>query len=88
MLQIDGRAVVAFNAENDLEAQIELEDEIFQNDLTVLETAGVRYGMGKSKSTFVKPTRTKGKSSTIPEPMQFSKVNPRGGIVDDVLGPR
>src|SRR5215213_7921256 len=40
MLQIDGRAVVAFNAENDLEAQIELEDEIFQNDLTVLESGG------------------------------------------------
>ena len=38
--EIDGRAVVAFNAENDLEAQVVIEDEIFQNDLAVLESSG------------------------------------------------
>ena len=38
--EIDGRAVVAFSAENDLEAQVEIEDEIFQNDLAVLESGG------------------------------------------------
>ena len=30
--EIHGRAVVAFNADNDLEAEREIEDEIFQND--------------------------------------------------------
>ena len=38
--EIDGRAVVAFNADNDLEAELEIEDEIFQNDLAVLESSG------------------------------------------------
>ena len=38
--EIDGRAVVAFNADNDLEAELEVEDEIFQNDLAVLESSG------------------------------------------------
>ena len=38
--EIDGRAVVAFSAENDLEAQLVIEDEIFQNDLAVLESSG------------------------------------------------
>jgi hypothetical protein len=38
--EIHGRAVVAFNADNDLEAEREIEDEIFQNDLAVLESSG------------------------------------------------
>ena len=38
--EVDGRAVVAFNANNDLEAQMHIEDEIFQNDLAVLESSG------------------------------------------------
>ena len=38
--EIDGRAVVAFNADDDLEAELEVEDEIFQNDLAVLESSG------------------------------------------------
>ena len=38
--EIGGRAVVAFNAANDLEAELEIEDEIFQNDLAVLESSG------------------------------------------------
>ena len=42
--EIDGRAVVAFNADNDLEAELEVEDEIFQNDLAVLESSGRPIG--------------------------------------------
>ena len=37
--EIHGRAVVAFDADNDLEAE-EIEAEIFQNDLAVLESSG------------------------------------------------
>ena len=77
--EIGGRAVVAFNADNDLEAQIEIEDEVFKNDLAVLNRAGARSGMGKPKFTFGKPTRPKGESSTVREPKQFSKVRSENG---------
>jgi len=40
--EIDGRAVVAFNADNDLEAELEVEDEIFQNDLArIIHDCGI-----------------------------------------------
>ena len=53
--EIDGRAVVAFNAENDLEAQVVIEDEIFQNDLAVLESRGRPIWDGESWMVYLLP---------------------------------
>ena len=72
--EIDGRAVVAFNAENDLEAQVVIEDEIFQNDLAVLESSGRPIWDGEAEINSEKPTRLKEESLRVRESKQFSKV--------------
>ena len=79
--EIDGRAVVAFNADNDLEAELEIEDEIFQNDLAVLESSGRPLWDGEAEIHIREATRTKGESSTVREPKQFSKVRSERGNV-------
>ena len=78
--EIDGRAVVAFNADNDLEAELAVEDEIFQNDLAVLESSGRPLWDGEAE-IHIREADEDERSSTVREPKQFSKVRSERGNV-------
>ena len=78
--EIHGRAVVAFNADNDLEAEREIEDEIFQNDLAVLESSGRPIWDGEAE-IHIREADEDERSSTVREPKQFSKVRSGRGNV-------
>lgn len=47
--EIAGRAIAAFNADNDVEAQQQLNDDAFQSDLIVLENEGKSLWDGESE---------------------------------------